>query len=66
MTEMLFASRLETDQCKYYCKDSHITPGGYTKISNRFRGVICEGGYTRGGLYANLSTLVEKSEFSRL
>jgi len=25
-----------------------------------------EGCYTRGGLYANLSTLVEKSEFSKV
>ena len=28
-----------------YCKDSCITPGGYTKISSHF-----EGGYTRRGV----------------
>ena len=42
-----------------YCKDSNITPGGYTKISSDFEGGLhSTGGYIRGGLYSNLySTL---------
>ena len=43
MTENSIFTKLRILSAPIYCKDSNITPGGYTKISSDFEGAFEEG-----------------------